>query len=89
MFVGLPPHTHGQVMSAMERVNMALRPHTRKQYQRQFKFFLPFVLQNRFPVFDQIPVILVFLEFLVANSLSYPVILNYISALKYMFSRYS
>ena len=89
MFVGIPSHTHHLLLLAMHRVDMALRPYTKKQYQRQFKLFLAFALYNKFVVFDQVPLLLLFLEFLVTNSLSFPVILNYISALKYAFTRYS
>ena len=67
---------------------MALHPHTRVQYQRQFKLFLAFAISRHFTVLDQVPVLLVFIEFLVAHTLSHRVILNYISALKYMFARY-
>ena len=37
---------------------------------------------------DSVPTILVFIEFLAANALTYRVIVNYMSALKCMFGKY-
>ena len=60
---------------------MTIRPHTKKQYQRQFCLFLAFAISRRLVQLDSPPVILLFLEFLASHTLSHRVILNYISAM--------
>ena len=65
---------------------MALRPHTRTQYQRQFRLYLAFTISRQISQLDAIPTILLFLEFLASHG--HRVILNYVSALKFMFTRY-
>ena len=67
---------------------MALRPHTRAQYKRQFCLYLAFTISRQISQWDVIPTILLFLEFLASHTLSHRVILNYVSALKFMFTRY-
>ena len=63
MFVGVPAHCRGILEAALSGAQMGLRPHTLRQYQRQFKLFLAFVISRRFIQLDSVPVILVFLEF--------------------------
>ena len=89
VFVGIPQHCTTDLQMAVERVDMALRPHTKKQYQRQFLLFLALTIARRLSQLDSPPVVLLFLEFLASQTLSYRVILNYVSALKYMFTRYA
>ena len=72
----------------MKRLEQGLPPHTTVQYTRQFKVFLAFVLQSRLQSLTSMQTVLLFLEFLASNALSYRVIMNYVSALKYMFKRY-
>ena len=73
------------------RVEKGLRPHTRAQYICQFRLFMfiVYALTRGLTVFDNVTTILLFIEFLAANVISHRVIMNYISALKFMFSRYS
>ena len=70
------------------RKHHGIRKHTANQYQRQFKLFLAFVLSHHITQLDSVPTILVFIEFLAANALTYRVIVNYVSALKCMFGKY-
>ena len=67
---------------------MALRPHPRAQYRRQFRLYLAFTMSRQISQCDAIPTILLFLEFLASHTLSHHVILNYVSAHKFMFTRY-
>ena len=76
-------------MGVLDRVNAALCSHTRAQYYRQFRLFLAFALARRLCTFDNVTSLLLFLEFLASQSLSSRVILNYMSALKHYFLRYS
>ena len=69
-------------------VEKGLHPHTRNQYIRQFKLFLAFVLCQRFCSCGTNATIVSFLQFLATNSLSFRVINNYLSALKFYFARY-
>ena len=55
--------------------------------KRQFKHLLAFVV-SRVHECDNTSVILLFLEFFTTSSISYQVILSYMSALKYMFARF-
>ena len=59
------------------------------QYRRQYKLSLAFVISHHIHELDCISTIMVFLEFLAANAMSFRVVMNYVSALKYMFARYS
>ena len=73
----------------MSRGQQGLRPHTVYQYKRQFKLFLAFVISHQICQLDCRSTMLVFLEFLAANALSFRVVMDYISALKYMFVKYA
>ena len=77
------------LQAAMTRGQQGLRPHTVYQYQRQFKLFLAFVISHHICELDCISTIMVFLEFLAANAMSFRVVMNSVFALKYMFARYS
>ena len=72
----------------LTRVSNGIRPHTKAQYIRQFRLFLAYAVSRGLFKFDHLTTVLLFTEFLVANAISHKVILNYISALKFMFARY-
>ena len=78
-----------EMSDVLTRVAKGLRPHTRAQYIRQFRVFIAYALSWGLTILDNITTILLFIEFLAANAISHRVIMNYISALKFMFSRYS
>ena len=86
--VGLETPLRQEMLSVLTRVTQGLRPHTRSQYTRQFKLFLAYVLTRGIRELDAVRTVLLFTEFLASNSISYRVIMNYISALKHMFTRY-
>ena len=77
------------MIQALNRADSALRPHTRAQYTRQFKLFLAFAISRGLKILDAQASVLLFLEFLSVQCISYRVICNYMSALKYFFSRYT
>ena len=77
------------MLQALNRAESALRPHTKAQYIRQFKLFLAFACSRGLTILDAQSTVLLFMEFLAAQCLSYRVICNYMSALKYFFSRYT
>ena len=91
IIVGLPSHIHPLLCEAIERGQQGLRPHTLYQYKKQFNLFLAFVIiSHDICTLDCVStIILVFLEFLTANALSFRVVMNYVSALKYMFAKYA
>ena len=70
----------------LARIGKSLRPHTRAQYIRQFRLFIAYALTRGLTILDNITTILLFIEFLAANAISYRVIMIYISALKFTFS---
>ena len=76
------------MQAAMKRLDLGLRPHTTAQYVRQFKVFLAFVLYSKLESVHSLQSILLFIELLASNTLSYRVIVNYMWALKHMFRRY-
>ena len=76
------------LQQAMGTVHQGLRPHTRAQYNRQFKLFLSFVLFHKCTQLDAQSTVLCFLQFLAGNNLSFRIISNYISAMKHFFMRY-
>ena len=76
-------------MSVLHRVDAAIRPHTRTQYFRQFRLFISFSLAKGLRTLDNVTSVILFLEFLASQSMSSRVILNYMSALKHYFLRYS
>ena len=80
-------HCAELLQAALHRMDMGLRPHTTRQYQRQFRLFLAFAISRSLTCSDSPSLILLFLEFLASHSLSYRVILNYISVMKHMFLR--
>ena len=77
------------MIQALNRADSALRPHTRAQYTRQFKLFLAFAISQGLKLLDAQASVLLFLEFLSVQCISYRVICNYMSALKYFFSCYT
>ena len=85
---GLPQQVGPLMQAAMKRVDLGLRPHTTAQYVRQFKVFLAFVLYSKLESVHSLQSILLFIELLASNTLSYHVMVNYMSALKHMFNRY-
>ena len=85
----MPDHSRPELSRALDRMNGAIRPHTRAQYQRQFRLYIAFLLARGIRVLDGVTSVLLFLEFLAAQSMSSRVICNYISALKHYFLRYS
>ena len=70
------------------RRGQGIRKHTSSQYERQFRLFLAFTLSRRITQMDSVSTLLVFLEFLASNAMTYRVVMNYVSALKYMFGKY-
>ena len=72
----------------MRTVHRGLWPHTRAQYIKQFKLFVAFMLQCDCKKWDATSSVLCFLEFLAGNALSFRVVNNHVSALKYHFARY-
>ena len=89
IIVGLPSHVHPLLCEAIARGQLGLRPHTLYQYKKQFNLFLAFVISHDICTLDCVSTIIVFLEFLTANALSFRVVMNYVSALKYMFAKYA
>ena len=85
---GLSQQAGSLMQAAMKRLDQGLRPHTTMQYVRQFKVFLAFVLHSKLESLVSVQTILLFIELLASNTLSYRVIMNYVSALKHMFKRY-
>ena len=49
---------------------------------------MAFVLHSKLDSWDGVQTLLMFIELLASNALSYHMVMNYISALKYMFHRY-
>ena len=89
VIVGLPRHIHPLLNEAMQRGHQGLRPHTLYQCNKQFRLFLAFAISQKIHNLDCVSTIMVFLEFLAANALSFRVVMNYVSVLKYMFARYA
>ena len=89
LFVGLNPILRESLGLALDRSRLTLQPHTRNQYQRQFKLYLAFVISRGLTVLDDATSVLLFLKFLAFNGLSYRVINNYVSALKFFFESYT
>ena len=87
LFVVLKPSLQASLGHALARSRQSLQPHTRKQYERQFRLYLAFVISRGLTVLDQVTSVL-FLEFLATNALSQRVIVNYVSALKFAFDSY-
>ena len=85
---GLSQQAGSLMQAAMKRLDQGLRPHTTMQYVRQFKVFLAFVLHSKLESLVSVQTILLFIELLASNALSYHVIMNYVSALKHKFKRY-
>ena len=89
VIVGIPRNVYPLLHDAMERRQQGLRPHTVYQYKKQFRLFLAFVISHQICNLDCISTIMVFLEFLATNDMSFRVVMNYVSTLKYMFARYA
>ena len=88
LFVVLKPSLQASLDHALARSRHSLQPHTRKQYERQFRLYLAFVISRGLTVLDEVTTVLLFLEFLATNGLSSRVIVNYVSALKFAFDSY-
>ena len=88
MFVGVTSNAKELLSAAVERLTAALRPQTRIQYLRQFKVFMAFTIYTGTQSLNSRSTIITFLEFLARNALSYRVIMNYVSALKFHFCHY-
>ena len=87
--IGIPSTATSLWAQAWTTTHKGLRPHTRSQYIRQFRSFLAFVIAQNFQLYDKEATIMCFLQFLASNSLSFRVINNYVSALKFYFVRYA
>ena len=90
MFVilGISKQWSNAVESALTLARTAIRPHTRSQYLRQFKLYLAFVISHDLKVCDSYGCIMLFLEFLASNGMTYRVVNNYVSALRFAFATY-
>ena len=88
LFVVLKPSLQASLGHALARSRQSLQPHTRKQYERQFRLYLAFVISRGLTILDPVTSVLLFLEFLATNALSQRVIVNYVSALKFAFDSY-
>ena len=86
--LGMPCNARSLLTQVMVTVQQGLCPHTRSQYVRQFKLFLAFAIVQAFKTLDSTPTLMCFLQFLASNSLSFRVINNYLSTLKFYFARY-
>ena len=85
LFVGLNHTLMVSLVGALSRVQQGLQPHIRNQYLKQFKLYLAFVISRGFVTLDNMKCVLLFLVFLAVNSLSFRVINNYMSAMKFYF----
>ena len=86
---GASPELQQLLAQASNRVKGALKPKTQRTYALIFKHFLKFLFHHSFhPPTVPVQALLAYLEHLVHSSLSYPTILNRVSSLKYMFSRF-
>ena len=74
--------------SALDLARTAIRPHTRPQYLRQFKLYLAFVISRDLRICDSAACVMLFLEFLANNGMTFRVVNNYVSALKFAFATY-
>ena len=70
---------------ALNLAGTDIRPHMRAQYLRQFKLYLAFVISRDLRICDSSACIMSFLEFLTSNGMSFRVVNNYVSALKFAF----
>ena len=84
----MPVQSYSLLSQALARRDQGIRKHTANQYDRQFKLFLAFTLSRRIIHMDSVSTLLLFLEFLASNALTYRVVMNYMSALKSMFGKY-
>ena len=72
----------GLVGSALNRVKYAYRPSTRSAHHTHIRTYLSFTIFMSLPVEPSVHSLLAFLAFLHINSISYKVLLNYMSSLK-------
>ena len=68
----------------IDRNQKGLHPHILYQYKKQFKLFLAFVISHQILDLDSV----LWCSFLAANAITFRVVMNYVSALKYTFARY-
>ena len=88
IFVGVPSQCSRSLNPALGLATSAIRSHTRHQYSRQFKLYLAFTVSRGFKVCDGPTCVMMFLEFLASNGITFRVVNNYVSALKFAFSTY-
>ena len=75
--------------AALQRTKKAYRPATISAHNTHVRTYLSFVIFMDLPVIPSIHSILAFLEFLYLNSISYKVMLNYMSSLRKASQKYS
>ena len=74
--------------AAIHRIRIAYRPSTRASHRVHFSTYLAFVLFMDLPLEFTIHSIITFLEYLFINQISYKVMLNYMSSLRFMAKNY-
>ena len=72
--------------SFRSRGDSPFRPYTRAQYLRQFKLYLAFPISRDLRICDSSACVMRFLEFLASNGMTFRVVNNYVSALKFAFA---
>ena len=87
VFVGNPAMEtlHKQ---AHQRLMMSLRPRTNRAYGGQFKTYIQFCIFADTKNYDNVDILLMFMEFLEFNQISKATIANYVSAIKHNFIIY-
>ena len=88
VIVGIGHQWSNSLESALTLAGTAIRPHTETQYLRQFKLYLAFVISRDLRICDSYGCIMLFLEFLASNGMTFRVVNNYVSALKFAFATY-
>ena len=88
VIVGVGYQWSNSLKSALTLAGTAIRSHTRAQYLRQFKLYLAFVISQDLRICDSSGCIMLFLEFLASNGMTFRVVNNYVSALKFAFATY-
>ena len=81
------PSSH-LLRAALSRTRTAYRPATRNAHLTHIKTYLAFVIFMELPVELNVHSVLAFLEYLFINSVSYKVMLNYISSIKKATTKY-
>ena len=81
------PSSH-LLRAALSRTGTAYRPATRNAHLTHVKTYVAFTIFMELPVEQNVHSILAFLEYLFTNSVSYKVMLNYISSVKKAATKY-